>query len=165
MRAILVAALAVLLAASPAAADDYGEQLCKQYMPPGTPCACVAPILEEEFDEDELEPLMQFLRSFMDGLKGDEAAAQKTIDRIAAKHGKKTIEEWLAAVRGPLPGNRKDLQFQVLEHDSDKSCPGPDRRGRGAGFRKRSCSNNILRRPAADRWQAPGGCSPGAHLP
>ena len=57
MRAILVAAaLAVLLAATPAAADDYGEKLCKQYMPPGTPCACVAPILEKEFDEDESSP-------------------------------------------------------------------------------------------------------------
>ena len=32
---------------------------------------------------------MQFLRAFMTGLKGDEAAAQKTIDRIAAKHGKR----------------------------------------------------------------------------
>ena len=65
MRVLVGATLAVLLAASPAAADDYGEKLCKQYMPPGTPCACVGPILDEEFDEEELEPLMQFLRAFM----------------------------------------------------------------------------------------------------
>jgi hypothetical protein len=112
MRAILVAALAGLLAASPAAADDYGERLCRQYMPPGTPCPCVAPILAEEFDEDELEPLMQFLRSFMDGLKGDEAAAQKTIDRIAAEHGKKTVEDWLARFEGLSPETAKTCNFK-----------------------------------------------------
>src|SRR5918995_70177 len=104
MRAILVAAaLAVVLAATPAVADDYGEKLCKQYMPPGTPCACVAPILEEEFDKEELDPLMQFLRAFMTGLKGDEAASQKTIDRIAAKHGKETLMDWLKRFEGLSP--------------------------------------------------------------
>ena len=113
MRAFLVAAaLAALLTATPATADDYGEKLCTQYMPPGTPCACVAPILEEEFDEDELEPLMQFLRSFMDGLKGDEAAAQKTIDGIAAKHGKKTIEDWLKRFEGLSPETAQACKFK-----------------------------------------------------
>ncbi|HZO48377.1 MAG TPA: hypothetical protein VFB68_21005 [Xanthobacteraceae bacterium] len=113
MRAILVAAaLTGLLAATPAAADDYGEKLCKQYMPPGTPCTCVAPILEEEFDEEELEPLMQFLRSFMDGLKGDEATAQKTIDAIAAKHGKNKIEDWLKRFEGLSPETSKTCNFK-----------------------------------------------------
>ena len=54
MRFLIGATLALLLATSPAAADDYGERLCKKYMPPGTPCTCVGPILDEEFDEEEL---------------------------------------------------------------------------------------------------------------
>jgi predicted Zn-dependent peptidase len=81
-------------------------------MPPGTPCACVAPILEEEFDEEELDPLMQFLRAFMSGLKGDEAAAQKTIDRIAAKHGKETLMDWLKRFEGLSPETAKTCNFE-----------------------------------------------------
>lgn len=61
-------------------------------MPPGTPCACVGPILAEEFEEEELEPLLKFLRALMEGLGGDSATHQKTIDQIAAEHGKATIE-------------------------------------------------------------------------
>src|SRR5262245_28047730 len=109
MRILIGAILALLLVQSPAAADDYGERLCTKYMPPGTPCACVAPILEEEFDEEELDPLMQFLRSFMAGLKGDDAAAQKTIDRIAAKYGKETIMKWLE-------------RFEALSPETAKTC-------------------------------------------
>jgi hypothetical protein len=55
---------------------------------------------------------MQFLRSFMDGLKGDEAAAQKTIDRIAAEHGKKTTEDWLARFEGLSPETAKTCNFK-----------------------------------------------------
>jgi hypothetical protein len=40
----------------------------------------------EEFNEDELEPLLQFLRAFMKG----------------------------SAATTPLPGDRQNLQFQVL---------------------------------------------------
>ena len=80
-----------------------------KYLPPGTPCECVGEILEEEFDEEELEPLLQFLRAFMAGLKGDEAAAQKTIDAIAAKHGQKTIEDWLK-------------RFESLSEETEKTC-------------------------------------------
>ncbi len=75
MRALTAVALALLLATSAAAQqddDEYGEKLCQKYMPPGTPCECVGEILEEEFDEEELEPLLQFLRAFMTGLKGDD---------------------------------------------------------------------------------------------
>ena len=111
MRAMIGVIFALLLAASPAAAD-YGEDLCKQYMPPGTPCDCVGDILDEEFDEEELEPLLQFLRAFMAGLKGDEAAAQKTIDSIAAKHGKATIEEWLKRFEGLSAETEKTCKFK-----------------------------------------------------
>jgi len=111
MRAMIGVAFAVLLlAATPRpAAADYGEDLCKKYLPPGTPCECVGDILDDEFDEEELAPLLQFLRAFMDGLKGDEAAAQKTIDTIAAKHGKSTIEDWLK-------------RFEALSAQTEKTC-------------------------------------------
>jgi hypothetical protein len=112
MRILIGATLAPLLALSPAAAADYGEPLCKQYMPSGTPCPCVGPIFEEEFEEEELEPLLQFLRAFMSGLKGDEAAAQKTIDRLAAKHGQKTIEDWLKRFEGLSPETAKTCKFK-----------------------------------------------------
>jgi predicted Zn-dependent peptidase len=81
-------------------------------MPPGTPCVCIAPILEEEFEQEELEPLMQFMRAFMAGLKGDEAAAQKTIDRIAAEHGQATIEDWLKRFEALSPETAKTCNFK-----------------------------------------------------
>ena len=47
MRVMIGMILALLIATSPAAAadDDYGEAPCKKYIPPGTPCTCVGPIL------------------------------------------------------------------------------------------------------------------------
>jgi hypothetical protein len=107
----LAASVVLLLAMSPAMAD-YGEDLCKKYMPPGTPCTCVAPILEEEFDEEELAPLLEFVRAFMKGLGGDEAAAQKTIDRIAAEHGKETLMDWLKRFEDLSPETAKTCNFK-----------------------------------------------------
>ena len=69
-------------------------------------------ILDEEFEQEELEPLLQFLRAFMDGLKGDDATAQKTIDTIAAKHGKKTIEDWLKRFEALSPETEKTCKFK-----------------------------------------------------
>jgi hypothetical protein len=114
MRIVVAAILAVLLSAGavPAQDDDYGEKLCAKYMPPGTPCECVGEIFEEEFEEDELEPLLQFLRAFMKGLSGDEAAAQKTINAIAAKHSKKTIEDWLKRFEALSPETEKTCKFK-----------------------------------------------------
>ena len=114
MRVMIGAILALLLATFAAMAqdDDYGEKLCKKYMPPGTPCECVGEILDEEFDEEELEPLLQFLRAFMDGLKGDETEAQKTIDALAAKHGQKTIEDWLKRFEALSPETEKTCKFK-----------------------------------------------------
>ena len=111
MRVVIGAILALVLAASPAAAD-YGADLCKKYMPPGTPCTCVGEILEEEFDEEELEPLLQFLRAFMKGLSGDEKTAQRTIDRLAAEHGQKTIEDWLKRFEDLSPETAKTCNFK-----------------------------------------------------
>ena len=111
MRILIASILALFLATSVATAqdDDYGEKLCAKYMPPGTPCDCVGPIFEEEFDEEELEPLLHFLQAFMTGLKGDEKASQQTIDRIAAEHGKETIEDWLK-------------RFEALSAETEKTC-------------------------------------------
>lgn len=111
MRVILGIAFALVLATAPAAAD-YGEDLCNKFMPPGTPCQCVGDILDEEFEEEELEPLLRFLRAFMSGLSGDEAAAQKTIDAIAEKHGKAKIEEWLKRFEALSPETEKTCKFK-----------------------------------------------------
>jgi hypothetical protein len=104
----LLATLALLLAIYPAAADDYGERLCTKFMA-GAPCSCVGPLLEEEYDEEELEPLLLFMKSFMEGLKGDEAAAQKVIDQLAAKYGQAKIEGWMK-------------RYSSLEGEMEKTC-------------------------------------------
>jgi hypothetical protein len=86
---ILIAGLVLFWATVSPAAADYGEDLCKKYMPPETPCTCVAPILEAEFDAAELDPLMQFLRAFTKGLGGERAPAQETIDAIPRSTAKR----------------------------------------------------------------------------
>ena len=113
MRILIAATLALLLALSPAAADDYGERLCKQYMPPGTPCPCVAPILEEEFDEEELEPLMQFLRSFMTGLEGRRSGRPEDHrpDRRQARQERPSMD-WLKRFEGLSPETAKTCKFK-----------------------------------------------------
>ena len=119
MRIIIGAAVATLLlaasplfVASPASAQDEAIALCNKYLPKGTPCDCVGPILDEEYEDDELEPLLQFLNAFMSGLGGDEKAAQQTIDRLAAKHGKNTIEDWLKRFEALSPETEKTCKFK-----------------------------------------------------
>jgi hypothetical protein len=114
MRTFVATLLALLLLAPGAsqAQDGYGQQLCTAHMPPGTPCACVGPILQGEFSEEELAPLLQFLRAFMEGLGGDTAAHQKTIDQIAAEHGKANIEAWLKRFEALSPQTAETCMFK-----------------------------------------------------
>jgi hypothetical protein len=69
MRIAIFSALAMLVAlSSPASADDgYGEKVCKQYgakIP--MDCSCAGEALEDEYDEDELVIVIQFLNSMAD---------------------------------------------------------------------------------------------------
>jgi hypothetical protein len=112
MRPLLGLMLAALLFTATPAAADYGTDLCNKYLPPGTPCTCVGDILDDEFDEEELDPLLQFVRAFTSGLGGDEAAAQKTIDRLTAQHTQAMIEGWLKRFEALSPQTEKACMFK-----------------------------------------------------
>jgi hypothetical protein len=69
MRFAICAALALLVAlpARAADADAYGEKVCRQNGPKiPIDCACAGPLLEEEFDQDELVMLIAFLNNAND---------------------------------------------------------------------------------------------------
>jgi len=105
MRIFVALAFAATFAVSAVVADDsYGERLCTKYIGMGAPCDCVGPLLAEEYDEDELEPLLLVMKTFMEGLTANSAAsqqaAQKVIDRIEAEHGKSTVEDWMKRYDG-----------------------------------------------------------------
>jgi hypothetical protein len=101
-------ALLMLLAALPArAADDdqYGEKICKQYgakIP--MDCVCAGPLLEEEFDEDELVMLIQFLN-----MANDPDAKFEDLMELEKKFGKETMQDL---------GNR----FEKLAAGDLKAC-------------------------------------------
>jgi hypothetical protein len=93
----LVSIFAMALAPAAAADDAYGAPLCKKYMGSNAPCACVGPVLEEEYDEEELDPLLLLMKTFQEGLRANnpeaEQRAQKVIDGLQAKHGKELLED------------------------------------------------------------------------
>ena len=68
------------------------------------PCACAGPVLEEEYDEEELAPLLLVMKTFMEGLAAkapeDQQKAQNVIDGIEAEHGKSTVEDWMKRYDG-----------------------------------------------------------------
>ena len=39
-----------------------------KYIAGSAPCTCVGPVLEEEYDEEELDPLLLVMKTFMEGL-------------------------------------------------------------------------------------------------
>ena len=106
MRTFIALALVSIFGmSSPVAAqDDYGEMLCKKYVGGSAPCVCIGPVWEEEYDEEELDPLLLFMKTFMEGLASNsresEQKAQKVIDQIEAEHGKETIEDWMKRYDG-----------------------------------------------------------------
>jgi hypothetical protein len=101
---IALAMLSILAMTSPAAAGDYGEALCKKYIAGTAPCACVGPVLEEEYDEEELDPLLLLMKTFQEGLAANnpdaEQRAQKVIDGLQAKHGKERLEDLMGRYNG-----------------------------------------------------------------
>ena len=105
MRALIAfGLLSIFGTSSPAAAaDDYGEMLCKKCWG-SAPCDCIGPVWEEEYDEEELDPMQLFMKTFMEGLASNsregEQKAQKVIDQIEAKHGKETVEDWMKRYDG-----------------------------------------------------------------
>jgi hypothetical protein len=106
MRTFVALALVSIFGMSSpaAAADDYGETLCKKYVGSTAPCGCIGPVWEEEHDEEELDPLLIFMKTFMEGLASNsregKQKAQKVIDQIEAEHGKETVEDWMKRYDG-----------------------------------------------------------------
>jgi hypothetical protein len=81
--------VALPLPARAADDDEYGEKICKQYgakIP--IDCACAGPVLEEEFDEDELVMLIQFLNT-----ANDPNAKFEDLMELEKKFGKETLED------------------------------------------------------------------------
>ena len=81
--------LLVVLAAPAALADNYGEKICRQYgakIP--MDCACAGAPLANEYDEDELKIVIQFLNTAADpNVKLEDAEA------FEKKYGKETMQK------------------------------------------------------------------------
>ena len=91
MRFSIGAALALLLLFSAPAtlADEYGERICIQYgakIP--IDCACAGPPLAQEYDEDELKIVIQFLNN-----AADPNAKFEELIELEKKFGKETMKE------------------------------------------------------------------------
>lgn len=91
MRYASCAALALLVALSAraAAADGYGEKICRQHgakIP--IDCACAGPPLENEYDEDEVTIVIQFLNN-----AADPNAKFEELFELEKKFGKERLQE------------------------------------------------------------------------
>jgi hypothetical protein len=106
MRTLIALALLPIfgMTSPAAAADGYGEALCKKYIAGNAPCACVGPALEDEYDEEELDPLLLLMKTFQEGLRANnpeaEQRAQKVIDGLQAEHGKELLEDLMKRYDG-----------------------------------------------------------------
>ena len=79
----------VVLAAPAALANDYGEKICRQYgakIP--MDCACAGPPLANEYDEDELKMVIQFLNN-----AADPDAKFEDLMELEKKFGKETMQK------------------------------------------------------------------------
>jgi hypothetical protein len=84
-----VLALLVGLSAGAAAAYDYGEKICRQYgakIP--IDCACAGAPLQDEYDEDELVIVIQFLNN-----AADPNAKFEELMELEKKFGKKRMDD------------------------------------------------------------------------
>jgi hypothetical protein len=98
-------ALLVALSAGAAAANGYGEKVCREHgakIP--VDCACAGAPLENEYDEDELVMVIQFLNNATD----PNAKFEELIE-LEKKFGKQTLEDL---------GNR----FEKLAKGDLKTC-------------------------------------------
>jgi hypothetical protein len=91
MRAVVAGLVAVILTLGVASAqddDEYGEKVCNKYSAnlPYT-CSCAGPILEEEFEEEELEIVFEFL-----ALVSNPNSQPKDLEAFEAKHGKAKLD-------------------------------------------------------------------------
>lgn len=91
MRFASCAALALLavLPAGLASASDHGEKVCKQYgakIP--IDCACAGTPLQDEYDEDELVIVIQFLNN-----AADPNAKFEELMELEKKFGKERMDD------------------------------------------------------------------------
>jgi hypothetical protein len=84
------AVMALVGLSSPAAlADDYGEKICRQYgakIP--MDCACAGAPLADEYDEEELTIVIQFLNN-----AADPNAKFEELFELEKKFGKERLKE------------------------------------------------------------------------
>jgi hypothetical protein len=81
--------LLVSLFAGATLADDYGENVCRQYgakIP--IDCACAGAPLADEYDEDELAIVIQFLN-----IANDPNVKMEDVAEFEKKHGKDTMQD------------------------------------------------------------------------
>ena len=84
-----VLGLFVGLSAGAAVADDYGEKICKQYgakIP--IDCACAGTPLANEYDEEELTIVIQFLNN-----AADPNAKFEELMELEKKFGKERMDD------------------------------------------------------------------------
>jgi hypothetical protein len=91
MRFVGCVALTLLVAlfAGATLADDYGEKVCRQYgakIP--IDCACAGAPLADEYDEDELAIVIQFLN-----IANDPNVKMEDVAEFEKKHGKETMKD------------------------------------------------------------------------
>jgi hypothetical protein len=90
MRFVSGAALALLVALSSGAARaDYGEKICRQHgakIP--IDCACAGAPLQDEYDEDELVMVIQFLNN-----AADPNAKFEELMELEKKFGKEKLDD------------------------------------------------------------------------
>ena len=91
MRFLVGAGLTLLvgLAAPRAFAHDYGEKICRQYgakIP--MDCACAGPLLADEYDEDEVMVVIQFLNN-----AADPNAKFEELFELEKKFGKERLQK------------------------------------------------------------------------
>jgi hypothetical protein len=85
--AVLV--LLVALSTGATAAADYGEKICRQHGPKiPIDCACAGAPLQDEYDEDELVMVIQFLNN-----AADPNAKFEELMELEKKFGKDKLDD------------------------------------------------------------------------
>ena len=96
MRIVFGFALALLLWPVAPAFADYGKALCTKHLA-GAPidCECAAPLIEEEYEQDEAEIVLSVLgiMASLDPKKDDMASLEAKFKPIEDKVGKAKLDE------------------------------------------------------------------------
>jgi hypothetical protein len=92
---LALAALALLAVPAAPAFADYGGKLCTKFISSApVDCGCAGPLIEDEFNEDEAEIVLQVL-GIMASVKptDDMATIERRFKAIEDEHGKAKLDE------------------------------------------------------------------------